>query len=146
MSGRPETIDELRAELSQIDARLAELRGLTAKRARIASLVRQWEALYESGKKKRKVHAIANMSAQPTTARLPITTGDYAEQAIKAQGPLPIADLVDHMRLLGWNGSGDNVTDRKRVYVSLYDRGKSKRFVLEQGLWKLKEEAKAVGI
>jgi hypothetical protein len=142
MTSKPETLAELKAELAEVDARLTELRSLTAKRARIASLIRQWEALFESGRKKqRRPHPMAAETSKPFDGKESrgSSSGDYAEAAILSKGPLPIASLVDEMRVIGWTGSGDDATDRKRVYVALYNRGKSKRFVLEKGLWKLKK-------
>jgi hypothetical protein len=143
---RPETLKDLKEELASIDGQLAGLRALTVRRTRIAGLIRQWEALYES-KKKRKtakpsLEAVAKRKVLTPTAK---TNADYAAQAIQKKGPLKIAQLVEEVRALGWVGSGDDVVDRKRIYVSMYEtKGRFSRD--NKGNWSIaREQAEAAG-
>jgi hypothetical protein len=119
----PQTLAELRTELAETERQLAEMRKQTVKRDRLVALIRQWEALYEPPVKKQpKPHATPTVTVPTTVTKLPEDTGNlgYIVHAIRTKGPQEIGELLVNIRQLGWEGSGNDAIDKKRLHSTIY--------------------------
>jgi hypothetical protein len=128
--------DELKAELVELDKKLAEYKGLMNRRADIAQLLALTERVF--GPKTTGASAGAGAAPAPnhasTNGNRLVTHSDFLAKALSA-GQKDINGLLQEVRSLGWQGSGEDATDKKRLYVALY-REKEK-FALSNGKWRL---------
>jgi hypothetical protein len=131
-----ETIQGLRAELDHIDKQLSEYKRLVTRRTRIAALIRSWEALYNTDSKKKQTK-----SARKTAAISATGTAGFAEVALETKGPMFIGQLLIAARELGWEGSGDDTVDKKRLYVAMHRQSRFEH--LPDGKWKIREVQQA---
>jgi hypothetical protein len=121
----PDKIAEVRAELVDIENRLAELRPLTARKERLAAFLRQYEALYSTAPKKQAKAATAVTPVRPVETVAPgATIAQYILHALKQKGPMDIGGLLAATRSVGWAGSGDDKIDKKRLYAAMRADGR----------------------
>lgn len=138
MQHKPTTIAELKAELAEIEAKLTEYRSLSARRERIASLIRQWQSLYgEREPHSKKLGRKQPPSIAPVTDLAEGGTVVYVIRALTKTGPLTLDELLQQTRALGWPCSGNDLVDKKRLYAAMYKRPKFTKGV--DGKWKLVE-------
>jgi hypothetical protein len=135
---KPTTIAELKTELAETDKRLTGLRTLVARRDRLAALIRQWEALYDSPAKKTPKKHPAAVTKMPE----PSGTTGYALHVLRTKGPSTLDEILQESRRLGWVGSGNDAVDKKRLYAAMFSKpeecGKG-----PDGKWRMSDVAKA---
>jgi hypothetical protein len=124
------TAQELRAELAELDSKLAEYKTLVNRRADIAQLLDLTERLFGGG----TTGPPAGADRPSANVKRLSTHADFLAQALVA-GPKDINEILREVRALGWKGSGEDAIDKRRLYVALY-RDKA-RFSLANGRWRL---------
>jgi hypothetical protein len=134
---KPSTLAELRAELIEIDEKLAEFRVLSARRERLSNLIRQWEALYADPRAKKGHQKRATQPPSLVEISQNSTTSSYAIEALSKKGPLALGDLLQEARALGWAGSGRDLIDKKRLYAAMFKNHKFSKGT--DGRWRLAE-------
>jgi len=132
------TIPEIEAELIQIDKQLERYESLVQRRQDLATLRLLLMKLErsENGSKAQPVPHQPKGASLAEVASEPMTHAEYIELALAQNGPLAIGDLLTAVRKDGWQGSGDDAVDKKRLYVALY-REKEKFNHDPDGRWSL---------
>ena len=122
-------------ELAEIDRKLAGYQELIQRRQdlqQLRMLLLRLDGI-EAKADKKESHA-PPLSALPPPDRW--THSDHLQAALRKNGPLPITQLLIAVRGNGWQGSGDDAIDKRRLYVPLY-REKEKFRLSEDGKWTL---------
>jgi hypothetical protein len=117
----PSSITDIRAELADIESKIAELRTLTARRERLVALLRQFDALYGATPKKQTKQAATTPEVkQPEQVPSGATNAHYIAHVLLGKGPMDMSQILREVRLLGWTGSGDDPVDKKRLYAAMH--------------------------
>lgn len=127
---------ELDKEIAELDKRLADLAALQARRNDLVVL---------------KQLATKLWGTRPTNGTLPLsvpvplpgmrrrrgqTTASFIHKVLTEKGPLTTQDLLAEMRRRGYNGSGEDAVDKKRLLAAMY--GVDEMFERsDDGRWKV---------
>jgi hypothetical protein len=124
----PPTLEEVDARLAKIEEELKRFETLTQEK-------QAWMNYRYSLLRVTKQEA----PAIPTNGTKPAGTGtmDYAERILTGKASMHLNDMVATARKMGWEGSGDDKTDRDRVYSAMHRRPDKFEMVAPQ-TWKLK--------
>lgn len=139
------TIEQIEAEMAEIDKKLEDYQALLDRRGTLAQIrlltikLRRLEGHPEPNGARTLIGAPEPKSAVLASA---LTHSHYLEMALKKNGPLPIGELLTAVRAEGWQGSGEDAIDKRRLYVPLY-REKEKFKLGSNGKWSLIQTASA---
>jgi hypothetical protein len=122
-------IDE---EIADLEKQLATYKALLQRKSDLQQLRLLTIRLYGKGGEAQQSPA-APVAAP---ARNELNHADYLRAAITRHGPMPIAEILRAVRADGWQGSGKDKIDKKRLRVVLY-RDKSAFRSLGDGRWGL---------
>src|SRR5713226_2378055 len=132
------TTTQARKELERIKGKMKGFDALLLRKRQLESFLTLADELTKRPRSRRQeVHA-------PEPLKLPIgRTADVAARVLQKHGQLHLKDLHKLMRASGWSGSGNELNEKKAIYVAMLRE--SNRFVrVGRNIWALKEaQAKA---
>jgi hypothetical protein len=116
---------ELDREIAEIDERLKEMKALEMRKAELLSFKQLAQRLFGPP------NGTSNRSET-----ISFTTGGLILSILQAEGGKTIAQLLSAARLRGYQGSGDDAKDKKRLLAAIY--GLRDKFEKDGDLWKVK--------
>jgi len=114
---RPPTIEEVDAELSDLDKRLSEYNNLIARKQ---TLLEYKAILGRLGLNHAKPLSESPAIPSSPAGRGAVETLDVARKILSAAPQMSEGDIVREARRQGWAGSGDDAKDKSRFYAAMY--------------------------
>lgn len=131
---RPPTIEEVNAELQDLESRLKEYEELIERKRNLLEY-RVLLGRLGFGNSKR----LAENLEVPGTAP-PVETSELAKRLLSIYPELSEMDMVREARRHGWTGSGDDAKDRGRFYAAMHRKKEIFEKVPDKpGTWRLKK-------
>lgn len=128
----PFTIEEIDRELTEIDAKIANIQALQQRRSDLYNVKLLMTRL-------RTGSLDALDASRPRTEISRNATADYAALVLSTHGgELHIAEILKNMRDAGWLGSGNDQLDRDRIYSAMH-RQKNKFEKVAASKWRLRK-------
>jgi hypothetical protein len=136
------TVEQARKELGETEAKLQELEKLQQRREMLRHFIALGEQLSSPDGGSTLVSDPTSPAMQVYTRK--VRTAEVAHKVLRTDGRLHMGELLKRVREEGWAGSGNDTTDKNRLYVAMHRLPK----VFKShggGRWSVKEEAKAEG-
>jgi hypothetical protein len=130
------TTKQARRELDKLERKLKSYQALIVRRQQLQEFLSLAEKL--SNKPKTKPQT----GVETAKVQRPLRTADVAAQVLQRNRELHLSDLHQHMRDLGWSGSGKVENEKKAIYIAMLRDSRFQK--VGRNIWALKQiEAKA---
>lgn len=132
------TVEQASKELAELELKLQELLSLQQRRELLRQFVTLGEQLSSPASGSAPVPSAAGAGVKETAEKGQTTQMVY--RILREHGKLQMGELLKKAREAGWPCSGDDITDKSRIYAAMHRQ--PKRFKSHgAGQWSAKEEA-----